>query len=141
MNSCNFVGRLTADPENRSTSSGKSVCSFTIAVQRPYKDSEGKYQADFLKVVAWERTADYVSNYCSKGQNVSVTGRLETRSYENKDGVKVYTFDIVAERVQGLEKPREGNTQNDPAEGVTTTTSAPQKPEENLADFDPFQDE
>lgn len=94
-----LVGRLTRDPELRKTGNGKSVLSFSVAVNRQYN----KDQADFINCVAWEQTADFMSTYLTKGSLISVEGRIQSGSYEDATGKKVYTQDVVAERVQALE--------------------------------------
>lgn len=91
-------GRLTKDPELRKTSSGKSTCSFTVAVDRRYKQGE-ESKADFPRCVAWGQTADYLCNYGSKGQMVELEGRLQTGSYTGKDGQTVYTTDVAVDSV------------------------------------------
>ena len=100
LNSVIMMGRLTDNPELRQTPSGRSVCSFTIAVDRTFKSADGERQTDFFDVVAWGSTADFVSKYFTKGQLVAVQGRMETRSYEDRNGVRRKAFNIVAENVQ-----------------------------------------
>lgn len=111
MNCINIIGRLTRDPEIRTTTSGAKVAEFSIAVDNPFN----KEETSFFRVKAWGKTADYVGSYVLKGQRVAVTGRLEQRRYE-KDGQKRETVEIVAERVQGLDRPK------DDAKTTTTTT-------------------
>ena len=101
INNTILVGRLTRDPELRKTQTGQSVCTFTVAVDRmPAKD--GTEAADFPSCVAWGKTAEILSQYGSKGSQVGVRGRLQTRSYEDKDGRKVYVTEVVADQVQLL---------------------------------------
>ena len=95
MNNVNLIGRLTKAPELRSTTSGKNVCTFTLAVNRKFKKDE----ADFLNIVAWDKTADLCSKYLNKGDQVGVTGNIQTRSYDDKDGKKVYITEIIAEDI------------------------------------------
>ena len=85
LNTAILMGRLTADPELRKTTSGLSVTSFTVAVERNYKSGEER-QADFINVVAWRGTADFVSTYFKKGQMIAVQGSIQTRNYEDKNG-------------------------------------------------------
>ncbi|HKM23998.1 MAG TPA: single-stranded DNA-binding protein [Erysipelothrix sp.] len=94
-----LVGRLTRDPELRKTATGKSVLSFSVAINRQFN----KDQTDFVNCVAWEQTADFMSTYLTKGSLISVEGRIQSGSYEDTTGKKVYTQDVVAERVQALE--------------------------------------
>lgn len=97
LNCAVIMGRLTADPELRQTSSGVSVTKFTVAVDRRYQQGEDKI-ADFINVTAWRSTADFVTRYFKKGSMIAVQGSIQTGSYE-KDGVKHYTFEIVANNV------------------------------------------
>ena len=90
INNVTLVGRLTRDPELRYTGNGTAVVSFTIAADRPFTNSQGEREADFINCVAWRRTAEVVSNYTHKGSLVGVTGRIQTRSYENNEGRTVY---------------------------------------------------
>jgi single-strand DNA-binding protein len=83
INNVTLVGRLARDPELKKTNSGKSVCSFSVAVSRDYKDAEGNYPTDFINCVAWEQRADYLSQYAHKGDLIGVIGSWETRKYES----------------------------------------------------------
>lgn len=98
INTVVLMGRLTADPELRTTTSGNSVTSFTVAVDRNYKQGEER-QADFINVVAWKGTADFVSTYFKKGQMIAIEGRLETRNYEDKNGNKRTATEVIANNV------------------------------------------
>ena len=93
------IGRLTRDPELRKTESGTSVVSFTVAVNRRFNREE----TDFINVVAWNQTADFLAKYGDKGALVGVEGRIQTRNYEDKDGKMVYVTEVVADNVQLLE--------------------------------------
>ena len=97
-----LVGRLTKDPVLRKTANGASVTSFTLACTRRYKQ-EGQPDADFINTVVWNKTADSVSQYTHKGSLVGVEGRIQTRSYDDKDGKRVYVTEVVADSVQFLE--------------------------------------
>ena len=97
LNCAVIMGRLTADPELRQTPSGVSVTKFTVAVDRRYQQGEDKI-ADFINVTAWRSTADFVTRYFKKGSMIAVQGSIQTGSYE-KDRVKHYTFEIVADNV------------------------------------------
>lgn len=101
-NTAIIIGRITRDLELKKTASGKSVLSFTLAVNRTYK-KEGQPEADFINCVAWNQTADFMANYLGKGNLISVEGRIQTRSYEGEDGKKVYITEIVSNAVQALE--------------------------------------
>ena len=95
INSVVLVGRLTEQPQNKKTSTGKSVASFTVAIPNSF-DRE---KTDFIKCIAWNQSADYVSQYGSKGDIVAVEGRISTRSYDGSDGKKVYVTEVVASHV------------------------------------------
>ncbi|CAM4211185.1 single-stranded DNA-binding protein [Erysipelothrix inopinata] len=95
-----LVGRLTRDPELRKTNTGKSVASFTLACNRRFGQQE---QADFINCVAWEKSAEFLANYLSKGALISVEGRIQSRSYEDATGKRVYVQEVVAETIQSLE--------------------------------------
>ena len=99
LNNITIVGRITRDPELRKTGSDKSVVSFTVAVNRRFNRDE----SDFINVVAWNQTADFLAKYGDKGALVGVEGRLQTRNYEDKDGKMVYVTEVVADNVQLLE--------------------------------------
>ena len=97
-----LVGRLTKDPVLRKTANGASVVSFTVACTRRFKQ-EGQPDADFINTVAWNKTADIVSQYTHKGSLVGVEGRIQTRSYDDRSGKRVYVTEVVADSVQFLE--------------------------------------
>lgn len=98
INSVNLTGRLTRDPDVRYTDGGTSIARFTLAVDRRFKQ-EGGPTADFPKCVAFGKTAEFIEKYFRQGMKLELTGRIQTGSYTNNDGVKVYTTDIVAEQV------------------------------------------
>ena len=98
MNTWVGIGRLTRDPEVRYTQSGKAYASFTLAIDRR-KSADGNQQADFIQCVAWEKIAEIISQYVSKGQKIAVEGRIQTRSYD-KDGRKVYVTEIVVNSME-----------------------------------------
>lgn len=102
LNKVMIIGRLTADPQLRSTKNGQAVASFSVATNRQWTDqaNQKREEVEFHNIVVWGRQAEIVSKYLVKGQVVYVEGRLSTRSYEDKAGVKKYTTEIVAERVQ-----------------------------------------
>lgn len=99
MNSCVIVGRLTKDIEIKKTKDNKSVARVSIAVSRNVKNADGEYETDFINCVFWENMADTLAKYCKKGSIVGVRGKIQTGSYDDKDGKKVYTTEIVAEKM------------------------------------------
>lgn len=100
INQVTLVGRLTKDPELRYTAEGKAVSNVTIAVNRPFKNKEGEYEADFVQCTLWKKTAENTAQYCRRGSIIGITGRIQTRNYENQDNKKVYVTEVVAEMVQ-----------------------------------------
>lgn len=110
LNNINIAGRLTKDPELRVTTSGVSVCSFSIAVDRDFKNSAGERETDFFEVTAWRGTADFIAQHFKKGRAIIINGRLTSEMYENpQDGIKRKFVKIVAENVYfGDSKPKDG---------------------------------
>lgn len=104
MNKAIIIGNLTRQPEAHTTQTGISFCNFTVAVQRDRKNQNGTYDADFIPVVAWRQTADYVTRYLTKGSRVAVCGSIQTRTYDAQDGSKRHVTEIIAETVQGLDR-------------------------------------
>lgn len=99
LNCVTLMGRLVADPELKTTTSGKSVATFRIAVDRSFAKQGEQRQADFITIVCWEGTANFVSRYFSKGSMIAIQGRIQTRSYEDNNGNKRTAFEVVATEV------------------------------------------
>ncbi|HDW2792735.1 TPA: single-stranded DNA-binding protein [Staphylococcus aureus] len=112
LNRIVLVGRLTKDPELRSTPNGVNVGTFTLAVNRTFTNAQGEREADFINVVVFKKQAENVKNYLSKGSLAGVDGRLQTRSYENKVGQRVFVTEVVADSVQFLEPKNNNQQQN-----------------------------
>ena len=107
MNKVILIGRLTKEPELKYTpGNNTAVCQFNIAVDRKFK-SEGQPTADFIPVVAWRNTAEFVSKYFTKGSKIAVVGQIQTRSYEAQDGRKVYVTEVIADEVEFCESKKE----------------------------------
>lgn len=104
MNRIILLGRLVKDPDVKVTTSGKTVCTFTLAVYRPFSGKDGKREADFINIQTWNKTAELIGNYVSKGQRLLVDGRLQIRSYDGKDGNKHYVTEVIADRVEFIER-------------------------------------
>lgn len=100
MNKAILIGNMTKDPDLRHTGSGISVCTFTLAVQRRYTDSNGERRADFIPVICWRGTADNVAKYMRKGSKVGVVGVIQVRSYEANDGSRRYVTEVIANEVE-----------------------------------------
>ena len=114
MNKALIIGRLTRDPEMRTTTSGTNSTTFTVAVSRNYTGANGERETDFLNCVAWRKQAENIAKYCTKGSQVAVEGRIQTRSYDAQDGTKRYVTEIIADNVtflggRGSNVPSEDN--------------------------------
>ena len=112
LNKISIMGRLTRDPELRSTQSGTPVASFSLAVDRDFKEQDGSRATDFIDCVAWKGTADFVSGYFFKGSMAVVDGRLQLRDWKDKDGNKRRSAEVVANRVYFGEGKRNTEPQN-----------------------------
>lgn len=110
LNSVCLVGRLTKDPELRYTQNNQAVATFSLAVNRNFKSQNGEREADFINCVIWRQQAENLANWAKKGALIGITGRIQTRSYENQQGQRVYVTEVVSETFQLLEsrKDREG---------------------------------
>ena len=110
LNHITIMGRLTNDPELRRTGSGVAVTSFTLAVDRDFKEKNGEKETDFIDVVAWRQTGEFVSKHFSKGRMAVVSGRLQIRSWTDKDGNKRRTAEVIADNVYFGDSKKEGET-------------------------------
>lgn len=117
MNKVQLIGRLTRDPELKITANGISVCSFTIAVNRRYRNPQGEYEADFINCVAWRQSAELIAKHFSKGSMIGIVGSIQTRTYDNKDGARVYITEVSVEEVHFVDsKKSSGSPTEQPAE-------------------------
>ena len=121
MNRIILLGRLVRDPEVRVTPTEKTVCTFTLAVDRPFTAKNGQREADFINIVTWNKTAELCGNSLTKGQRALVEGRLQIRSYDGKDGNTHYVTEVIADRVEVIERKGYGSNpaagqQNPPAQ-------------------------
>ncbi|HCV7758251.1 MULTISPECIES: single-stranded DNA-binding protein [Staphylococcus] len=140
LNRTVLVGRLTKDPEFRTTPNGVSVATFTLAVNRTFTNAQGEREADFINCVTFRKQADNVNNYLSKGSLAGVDGRLQSRSYENQEGRRVFVTEVVCDSVQFLEPKNSNQQQNDnyQQQGQTQTGNNPfDNTEEDFSDL-PF---
>ena len=112
LNKIILMGRLTRDPELRRTGSGTAVTSFAIAVDRDFKSQNGEKETDFIDVVAWSTTAEFVSKHFSKGRMAVVEGRLQIRDWTDKDGTKRRTAEVIADNVYFADSKRDDTTAN-----------------------------
>ncbi|MHA2915533.1 single-stranded DNA-binding protein [Staphylococcus epidermidis] len=109
LNRVVLVGRLTKDPEFRTTPSGVEVTTFTLAVNRTFKNKNGEREADFINIVVFRQQAENVNNYLSKGSLAGVDGRIQSRSYDNNEGRRVFVTEVVADNVQFLDSGNKNN--------------------------------
>lgn len=99
LNNVSIMGRLARDPELRTTTSGKSVVSFTIANDRDRKDANGQNQTDWIRMTAWEKTAEFICKYFQKGSMIAIEGRLQSKTYQDKNGTNRTDMEVVVEKV------------------------------------------
>ena len=116
INNVVLIGRLTRDVDLRYTSQNQAVGQFTLAVNRNFKNQNGEYDADFINCVIWGKSAENFANWTKKGNLVGITGRVQTRNYENQQRQRVYVTEVVAENFQLLEKRDNSANQNSMAE-------------------------
>ncbi|KRL01651.1 single-stranded DNA-binding protein [Liquorilactobacillus capillatus] len=160
INRAILVGRLTRDPDLRYTANGVAVATFTVAVNRQFTNQQGEREADFINCVIWRKSAENFANFTHKGSLVGVDGRIQTRSYENQQGNRVYVTEIVVDSFSLLESRSQSeryqqqhgadtqgsapsqnssNPNNDNLFGNSTKNNPP-KARENNTDVDPFAD-
>ena len=144
MNKVILIGRLSRDPEMRTTGSGIAVTRFTVAVSRAYNPQNGQPATDFLNCVAWRRQAENIAKYCSKGSQVAVEGRIQTGSYDGNAGQRHYTTDIVADNVTFLGSRSNAtdtsNFSNTDYSQPMPSYNEPQEMETTDVSEDPFKD-
>ena len=138
MNKVILIGRLTRDPELRTTTSGTATTSFSIAVDRPFVNQQtGQREADFINCVAWRKQAENISRYCFKGTQVAVEGRIQTRSYDAQDGTKRYVTEVVCDNVTFLgsknSNSRDDSSYSEPSSDIETT-NLDEDPYANMGD-------
>lgn len=114
-----LIGRLTKDVELRHTAKGDAVASFTVAVNRQFTNSQGEREADFINCVMWRKAAENFAKYTHKGSLVGIDGRIQTRSYENQQGQRVYVTEVVADNFSLLDSKSKGNQQNNARQAST----------------------
>ncbi|MCG2493193.1 single-stranded DNA-binding protein [Staphylococcus epidermidis] len=130
-----LVGRLTKDPEYRQTQSGVSTATFTLAVNRTFKNKNGEREADFINVVVFRQQAENVSEYLSKGSLAGVDGRVQSRNYENNEGRRVFVTEVVADSVQFLDS-KGSNQQNSQSQQQRGQAPAGNNPFANGTDIE-----
>ena len=128
MNKVILVGNLTRDPELTETPSGVAVCRFAIAVSRDYANAEGTRETDFFNITVWRGRAEVCGKYLKKGNKVAIVGSLQTRSYEDKDGIKRNVTDVVANEVEFL-TPKSAQSDSGEFDDVPVTSSKRERPQ------------
>ncbi len=142
LNRVILIGRLTRDPELRTTTTGKNVVSFSIAVQKRLKpQNPNDPDADFFRVTAWGQTAEFVSNYVTKGRLVAVDGRLETRKFVDNSGANREVVEIIADNVNALDRPRDDAGEGAGAHTGGRAAAAAPSVAPNADEYDPFADQ
>lgn len=119
INQVTLVGRLARDPELRYTPEGKAVSNVTLAVSRNFRNNDGQYDADFVYCTLWKKTAENTVQYCRKGSIIGITGRIQTRNYDNQEGKRVYVTEVVAESVRFV-GPKQPNLKQEEFSPVET---------------------
>ncbi len=138
LNCVTLMGRLVADPELRTTTTGKSVCTFRIAVDRSYQRQGEQRQADFITIVAWENTGNFVSRYFTKGSMIAVQGSIQTRNYQDNNGNNRTAFEVVAREVSFCGSKAETGTS---APAVSAAAPAPAYQTAVPSDFEEITDD
>ncbi len=141
LNCVTLMGRLVADPELRTTTTGKSVCAFTIAVERSFAKPGEQRQADFINIVAWESSANFVTRYFSKGSMIAIRGEIQTRNYEDKNGNKRTAFEVIAREVSFCGSKAETGTGNYNPASVSAAAPAPSYQTAAPGDFEEITDD
>lgn len=137
LNCVTLMGRLVADPELRTTGTGKSVCTFRIAVDRSFAKAGEQRQADFITIVAWENTANFVCRYFAKGSMIAVQGSIQTRQYEDNTGAKRTAFEVLAREVSFCGSKNESGA----AAPVAAPAAAPAYQNASPSDFEEIADD
>ena len=132
INRAILVGRLTRDPDLRYTASGAAVATFTVAVNRQFTNQQGEREADFINCVMWRKPAENFANFTHKGSLVGIDGRIQTRSYENQQGTRVYVTEVVAENFSLLESRAEADRYRE-QHGMTQNNYGNNAPSQNQA--------
>lgn len=145
LNRIVLIGRLTQDPELRYTNSGTAVASFSLAVERPRVGQNGERETDFINIVVWQKQAELCAQYLHKGRLAAVDGRLQIRSYDNREGQKVRVAEVVADSVRFLDRGDQpaGGTAPAPASAAPSAAARPRPEPARAPSFeeDPFADD
>jgi single-strand DNA-binding protein len=137
LNKVILIGRMCFDAELRYTPSGQAVSNFRIAVDRRFPTAQGERETDFVDIVAWRQNAEFSANYCTKGRLVLVEGRLQVRNWETSEGQKRRSYEVVADWVRALDRPKEG----EPQAAGEETPPRPESASETGSGSDPLSEE
>jgi len=132
LNKVVIMGRLTKDPELKSTPSGTALCNFSVAVDRKFVKQGEERQTDFINCVAWSSQAEFISKYFTKGRMINVVGRVQTRSWDDAEGKKRYATDIVAEEINFCGDKRTDGPSSMSTDNYTTTPAEPEPHDEGF---------
>ena len=135
MNKVILIGRLSQEPEMRTTPNGVATTSFNIAVQRNFTNQNGEREADFFRVVAWRKQAENIARYCHKGTQVAVEGRLQNNNYEAQDGTRRYSIDVIADNVSFLGSRGDGNSSSSAPQNMDNDVEINESSEDPFKDF------
>ncbi|WP_283265378.1 single-stranded DNA-binding protein [Streptococcus dysgalactiae] len=139
INNIALVGRMTKDAELRYTASQVAVATFTLAVNRRFKEQNGEREADFINCVIWRQSAENLANWAKKGALIGITGRIQTRNYENQQGQRVYVTEVVAESFQVLEsRNQQQSGQGNPSQNDNSQSFSNSNPMDISDDDLPF---
>ena len=135
MNKVLLIGRLTANPELRYTTSNNAVTTFSIAIDRNFKNEDGNKEADFINIVAWNKKAELIHQYLKKGDRIGISGRLQVRKYQNERGENRYVTEVVADEVEFLNSKKSGLDEKSPVKSEDNRTL-----EEKINSNKPYED-
>lgn len=140
MNRVVLVGRLTKDPELRTTPSGVSVCNFTVACDRRYSQN-GERQADFINCIAWRQSGEFIARYFTKGNRIALEGSIQTRTWDDQNGNKRYATEVVVDHAEFAQSKGEGNGGFASQPAPQAAPSAPSAPSGDIDGFMPIEEE
>ena len=136
MNKIVLIGRICKDLEVKTTQSQVAVCSFTVAVDRKFKNANGEREADFLNCVAWRQQAEFLGKYFHKGSKVALTGSLQTRNYDDANGKKVYVTEVVCDEIEFVDSKSERSESNNPPAPAVDNGFYPAADDDTTLPFD-----
>jgi single-strand DNA-binding protein len=130
MNKVQLVGRICKDLEIKNTSNMTKYCTFTVAVDRRFKDADGKRQADFINCVAWKQTAEFIFKYFNKGSRIGIVGSIQTRNYEDNNGRKVFITEVIVDEAEFVESANKQESQTQAPAPVEPQAQVQEQPQD-----------